>query len=191
MIKLAAISLVCLFSVLLICSSAAGQSSLFGGQGLKGNSPGIRSTAKTGDSWANVIDYSNDSSAEEDTRMSFFRKPSLNFLKSNPFKRPESEQGSMLGGMPTLFPKRDPNAPGVFQQLGEKSKNFVGRTTGWAHRQNQTLRSRTQNTWSSLTGDLQQRQHQMGELFTEKSELGTQPPVRSADNPEKKPRIRF
>lgn len=65
------------------------------------------------------------------------------------FKGMQSE--SSMGGMPSLFPKRDPAQPGFLEQLNAKSKGFMDRTANWAQRQNAGFKAKTAETWDSIT----------------------------------------
>jgi hypothetical protein len=192
--KLAAMTLVWLVSVLMICSASFGQSTIFGGNGFRSDAPTGRTTARTGSGLSNLIDFSNGQSEETSSEAgsSLFWKPKFELFKANPFKRDmDAPPARPFASMPSLMPRRDPDVPGIFEQMSQRSRGFLDRTTSWAQQQNETIKARTQNTWSSLTTDLNLRQNQMGEFFREKSGLITRPPVRASDNLENKPKVRF
>jgi hypothetical protein len=176
--------------VLLFWSSASDAQDLFGGHGIRSSNGSANEGQSSGNRWSNLLDFSTDKKPEQSRFQMFRAKSGSDRTKMNWFRRSESNADGLLGGMPSLLPKRDPNAPGFFQQLNSKSRDFVDRTSGWAQRQNQSFRSKSFDRWDAITKDLGIPQPKL-EQSGERSEFGMQPPVRSAESLKDKPKVRF
>jgi len=114
-----------------------------------------------------------------------FEKPSFDWLKRKP-NLSDNRESTPFAGFTDKMPKRDPNNPGLFQQMNTKSKNFFEKTTGWAHRKNQNMKEKSNETWDSIAKDLRDYQQQNPQNNTSPA----QPPVRTAEAPSQS-KIRF
>lgn len=128
--------------------------------------------------WPKLLDFSKDE-VETPKQKPFSRlfAPKMPFEGSNNSRSFETtEEPKTRRGLSTLFAKRDPNRPGVFEQLNSKSKNFFDRTSGWAKRTNQGIREKTFGTWDAIT----RRSRDNGESSRPASPA--QPPIRTTDH---------
>lgn len=180
----------CFLFALICCASDSDAQDLFGGHGIRGSNDSAKKGQGGGSRLSNLLDFSTDKKPEQSRFQLFRSKPSSVGSKSSWFRRSDSSRDSLFGAMPSLLPKRDPNTPGFFEQLNSKSRNFVDRTSDWAQRQNQNLRSKSFDRWDAITKDLgipQSKQERSSERFSS----GMQPPVRSAESLRDKPKVRF
>ena len=177
--------------ITLVCwNSDANAQELFGGHGIRESNGSINAGESSGGRLSNLLDFSTDKKPEQSRFQLFRSKPDSNGSKMNWFRKSEPNGDTLFGAMPSLLPKRDPNAPGFFEQLNSKSRNFVDKTSDWAQRQNQNLRSKTFDRWDAITKDFgkpQPKPDQSGE----RSAFGMQPPVRSVESLKDKPKVRF
>lgn len=96
------------------------------------------------------------------------------------FSNPFASENSILPGLNSILPQRDPSQPTFLEKFNMKSKELVDRTTDWAQRQNDQIRERTAETWGSITN-----------FKPKQPTIPAKPPVRMAESPETQPRIRF
>ena len=176
--------------VTLVGTNESKSQDLFGGHGIRPSGGGQETPQKASSRWPNLLDFSTDKKPDMGRFQLFRSKPGSDGAKTTWFRKPEMGANGLWANMPTIFPKRDPNTPGFFEQVNTKSRDIVGRTSDWAQRQNHNLRSKTFDSWDAITKDLRIPQRGASQS-TEGFEYGMKPPVRSADGLENKPKVRF
>ena len=197
-----------------LCSITNAQDNgIFSGQGVR--FPESKKPLPTKSKWPKLLDFSKDEpDTSASTPMPFsslfakkpkvekpeveksaleklrITKPNFDLFKRKPGSQPGLEKPNPLSGKPfngltELFPKRDPNRPSMFAQMNSKSKSFLDRTTGWTERKNRKMRDKSASTWDAITKDWRAIQSD-----AERNTIAAQPPVRTAEAPDK-PRVRF
>ncbi len=197
-------SILCTVTIVFVCLSSsvgAQDNGIFSGQGVRfpESSQPVESKSK----WPKLLDFSKDESAAPKSHLfssmfskqtkparpgfetSEVEKPKFDWFRKKPDEIDHSGQAKPLGGFADLFPKRDPNRPGLLGQMNTKSKDWIDRTTGWTERMTQKKRERSASTWDAITKDWRAIQSE-----ADHEAIPAQPPVRSAEAINK-PRVRF
>ncbi len=177
-------------AILAALSAAVDAQELFGGHGIGTAQNSSGNGQGAGSRWSNLMDFSTDKKPEPSRFQLFGSKSGAEGSRLNWFRRSEEDSDGLFGGMPSLLPKRDPDNPGFLKQLNSKSRDFIGRTSDWAHSQNQNLRNRTFDRWDAITKDLRIRQPKQ-DATEEPAANGMQPPLRSAESLKGQPSVRF
>ncbi len=184
-------------------SCAADAQEIFGGRGIRGAEP-VEPAPKS--RWPRLLNFSKEEprpasvqpfsghtyrGREQPERretapfsLPTFNKPSFDWMK-RPGLRTEGEPTRPFSGLTDMFPKRDPDQPSLFEQMNNKSKNMIDRTSTWAQQKNQNLRDRTFDTWDAITRDFRHERP-----IESDSMSPAQPPVRTAEA-SGQPRVRF
>ena len=167
----------------------AQEGGLFSGAGIRELGTPKQEKMNENKTWPNLFQRNRDTDAP--------RKPLL--PKLDIFKPASSDydmdyadnsRPPMFGGLPRLFPERDPNRPGFFKDLNARTKAFFDRSSsdlsGWASRTNKNAKNRTFETWDSITRGLKRP---FGK--PEQPMPLNQPPLRSAQKMDDQPSVKF
>jgi hypothetical protein len=181
-------------------SASFAQMDIFSGRGISSSQtnssiPSRIESQSSKSTWPGKFDFSNGGASRlfktEDRENPFsklfssdkkFTFPKFGNGERKPFSFKPIE--NPFPSLDSLIPKRDPATPNFLQRLNAKSKDLVDRTTDWAQRQNDTLRSRTTDSWDSIT---------RGGSRTPRPDASyspATPPIRTAETPSGS-RIRF
>lgn len=176
---------------ILVTDLAAQSPALFGGHGIRTSTfqPKPEPEQKSGLHWPKLSDFSTGKSDNE-KRFRLFGSQNKS-TNDSAAELDATEPPKLFGGMPSLFPQRDPGEPNFMDRMNAKSKDFVDRTTGWAQQKNQNLRERTFETWDSITKDLRPGASKPNSRNEPFPLSGAQPPVRTSQNIDGQPRVRF
>jgi hypothetical protein len=172
--------IICLMFCLCVMENAAAQRpQLFGGRGIV--SPDDADAGEeTGMHWPRLSDFTmGDRDAE--ARSSLFRYGGTGKGLGSMFRRDETETGESRGSFLNFLSQRDPSAPNLFHQLGDRSRNLMQRTTNWAHERNQSFREKTFDTWDSMTKNLLPTPRRAVDAQAVPYEQAAQPPLRTAE----------
>ena len=195
-------SMLAMFLVFWLPSNVGAQDNgIFSGQGVR--FPEFEKSSPPKSKWPKLLDFSKDESSALPvnplsglfSRQAKPEKPApgttgvakskFDWFKKKPDETDDDKQPKPFSGLTELFPKRDPNSPGLLEQMNSKSKSWIDRTTGWTQRKNQKKRDKSFSTWDAISKDWRAFQ-----LDAERSSIPAQPPVRSAEALGK-PRVRF
>lgn len=183
------LSALLLFAVYTESTASAQAPNLFGGKGIR-TTPFGPKEEKPARQWPRLLDFSADKPAAKERQSMFGGPLQKSTWKQEVAPEPTVERPRLFGGMPSLFAKPDPTEPNLIQRMNERSKDFVDRTADWAHEKNQNFRERSFDTWDAMTKNLRPAQPAI-EGTQPANPLGTQPSVRTAENAEARPSVKF
>ncbi len=182
-----------LCSTLVLCFANVNyaQTSIFGGQGIGSGKKDSSAIGQNGNSWANWNQMQ--PQAKEKKGISWPKLGLFNNRKTGEepgMDLANESRPKLFQGLPRMFPQKDlnePDQPGMFGNFGQNSRNFFMESgsnfSNWARETNAKLKERTQNTWDNITNGFQRP---LGGLNKPQA-----PPVRSAQNMDDQPRVRF
>ncbi len=173
---------------------SAQEDSLFSGAGIR--TSGMADQQIEADSttkpWPGL--FGRNRATDEPRRPPVWSMPKLGMFKNSDagseLDYAETSRPPMFGGIPKLFPERDPDRPPLFQDFNERTKAFFSRPandfSGWASRKNESARNKSFDTWDSMTRGLKRPFSK-----TTDSQPMTQPPLNSAQRIKEKPSVKF
>ena len=112
-------------------------------------------------------------------KMPKFELPKFEIPKMPALKKPGQGNGvfSGLGKRPSWLPKRDPNAPSLFEKLNRQSKEMAQQTGDWFKGKTDSLSERGTASWDSIKREMQKIKQ---EQSREKNGPMIRPNVRTA-----------
>lgn len=174
--------------------SSAQENSLFSGAGIRGIGNANQQTVDepAPKPWLGL--FGRNRATDEGYQAPAWPKPKFGLFKNSEpdfdLDYAETSRPAMFGGMPKLFPERDPDRPPFFQDFNERTKAFFSRPandfSGWASRKNEDTRNKSFDTWDSMTRGLKRP---FGKANN--SQPMTQPPFNSAQRINEKPSVKF
>jgi len=178
-----------LVSLVVMEEATAQRPQLFGGRGIATDEPDDDDDEK-GLQWPRLSDFTM-GNRDADSRSSLFQYGKTGERSGSWFKRDETKEDRPAGGFMNFLPQRDPSAPNLFHELGDRSRNWMERTSNWAHERNQTIRTKTFDNWDAMTKNLKPSWLRDDDADELPYEQGAQPPLRNAEQFNVTPSDRF
>ena len=144
-------------AALLLTSNLSAQD-IFGGQGINGRSAEKPSVGKKLSDWfPKRSATSKPKLGMPKLKMPKFEMPKFEMPKMPALKKPGQGNNifSGLGKRPSWLPKRDPNAPSLFEKLNRQSKDMAAQTSDWFKGKTDSLSDRGTASWDSIKREMQ------------------------------------